>query len=83
MSNTLNLRERSKKIEFIKRKVDDLIYEDRLHILELLKQQVNESLIIENADGCRINLDKVSDDVINKIEYVIRTKLKVPETSMI
>ena len=83
MSNNLEQQERSKKVEFIKRKIDDLIYEDRINILELLRQQVDESLIIENADGCRVNLDKIPTDVINKIEYVLIAKLKVSEISMI
>jgi hypothetical protein len=83
MSNNLKQQERSKKVEFIKRKIDDLIYEDRINILELLRQHVDESLIIENADGVRVNLDKIPTDVINKIEYVLIAKLKVSEISMI
>ena len=67
--------ERKEKIQYIKNKVDDLMYTDRLYILEILKQHLNPQSIIENADGCRVNLDTLSFDIINKLHYIICSKV--------
>jgi hypothetical protein len=67
----------------IKNKADDLAYEDRLYVLQILKQQLPISKIIEHADGCRINLDSLTEDIINKIYHIINMKLKISHTNKI
>jgi tRNA(Ser,Leu) C12 N-acetylase TAN1 len=67
----------------IKNRADELAYEDRLYVLQILKQQLPVSKIIENADGCRINLDSLTDDIINKIYHIIKMKLKISHTNKI
>jgi hypothetical protein len=67
----------------IKNDVTKLTYEDRLYVLEILKQQLPSNKIIENADGCRINLDTLSDDIIHKIHHIVKTKLKIPAINLI
>lgn len=67
----------------IKNKANDLTYEDRLYVLQILKQQLPPSKIIEHADGCRINLDNLTDDIINKIHHIIKMKLKISCTNKI
>ena len=61
----------------------DMQYENRLHILELLKQQLNQSKIIENADGCRVNLDTLSSKYIDKLYYIIKNKSVIPTSDLI
>jgi hypothetical protein len=61
----------------IKDNICELVYEDRLYVLQILKQQLPSSKIIEHGDGCRINLDNLSLDVINKIYHIINTRLKI------
>ena len=72
----------TKKIE-IKTDATKLPYEDRLYVLEILKQQLPATKIIENADGCRINLDTLSDDIIHKIHHIVKNKLKIPAINLI
>ena len=62
----------------IKNRANELIYEDRLYVLQILKQHLPATKIIENADGCRINLDILSIEIINKIHHIIDMKLKIP-----
>ena len=49
----------------------ELDYEDRLYVLQILKQQLDPVKIVEHADGCRINLDNLPDSIINKIYHII------------
>lgn len=67
----------------IKNRIDELSYDDRLYVLEILKQQLPLSKIIENADGCRINLDTLTIDIINKIHHIIKLKLKISHDNLI
>lgn len=71
-----------KKLE-IKNRANELVYEDRLYVLQILKQHLPPSKIIEHADGCRINLDNIALDLINKIHHIIDTKLKIPNHNKI
>jgi hypothetical protein len=72
-----------KKIQFIKDKVDDLPYEDRLHILEILNQHLEPSQIIEHADGCRVNLNKLPDDIIFKLYHIVSVTLRKNKDNII
>lgn len=56
-------------------RIGNLSYDDRLYILEILKQHLPPSKIIENADGCRVNLDTVSDDLVDKLYHIMMTRL--------
>jgi hypothetical protein len=67
----------------IKNRANELAYEDRLYVLQILKQHLPMSKIIEHADGCRINLDSLTDDIINKIYHIIKMKLKISHTNKI
>lgn len=67
----------------IKNRANELAYEDRLYVLQILKQHLPMSKIIEHADGCRINLDNLTDDIINKIHHIIKIKLKISHTNKI
>lgn len=67
----------------IKNRVDELSYDGRLYVLEILKQHLPLSKIIENADGCRINLDTLTIDIINKIHHIIKLKLKISHDNLI
>lgn len=67
----------------IKNRANELVYEDRLYVLEILKQQLPVSMIIENADGCRINLDNMTYEIINKIHHIIKLKLKISNDNLI
>ena len=71
----------SKKM-YIKNKVDYLTYKDRLYVLQILKQHI-PSKIIENADGCRINLDKLDSFVIEKIHHIISSRINIPNILII
>ena len=55
--------------------IEELEYEQRLEILKVLKTILNpdKEVIHEHADGCRVNLDTLSDE---KIEILTRA-LKV------
>lgn len=67
----------------IKNRANDLAYEDRLYVLQILKQHLPVSKIIEHADGCRINLDGLTEDIINKIHHIIKMKLKISHINKI
>lgn len=64
----------------IKNKVNYLLHEDRLYLLQVLKNQLPISQIAEHADGCRINLDTLSNDMVNKIHHIVITKLETSKT---
>ena len=59
---------------FIKNKIDDLKYSDRIYVLQILKQHT-PSRIIENADGCRVNLDRLDIHIIDKLHHIISSKI--------
>lgn len=67
----------------IKNRANELAYEDRLYMLQILKQHLPVTKIIEHADGCRINLDNLTDEIINKIHHIINMKLKISHTNKI
>jgi len=67
----------------IKDKICELVYEDRLYVLNILKHHLPTSQIKEHADGCRINLDILSDDLIYKIHHIIMSKLEVLDVNKI
>jgi hypothetical protein len=67
----------------IKNRANDLAYDDRLYVLQILKQHLSMSKIIEHADGCRINLDNLTDDIINKVHHIIKMKLEISHTNKI
>lgn len=58
----------------IKDDVNELSYEDRMHVLQILKQHLPFK-IIEHADGCRVNLDTLKPEIINKLHHIIKTRL--------
>ena len=62
----------------IRDRISNLSHDNRLYILEILKQHLPPSRIIENADGCRVNLDIVSDDLIGKLYHIMVTRLTTP-----
>jgi hypothetical protein len=61
------------KKQFIKNAACDLPYEDRLKLLEVLRQRVPDK-IVENSDGSHVNLDKMSDGLITNIYHIVVTK---------
>lgn len=67
----------------IKDSANELAYEDRLYVLQILKQSIPPSKIIEHADGCRINLDGLESELINKIHHIINAKLNISKTNII
>lgn len=71
------------KIKKIRDKVGDLTYDDRLHVLSILKQHTPLPKIIEHADGCRVNMDTLPADLIDKIYYMVESKLNISEKDMI
>lgn len=54
---------------------EELIYEDRMHVLQILKHQLGANKIIEHADGCRINLDPLDYEIIKKLDYIISSRI--------
>lgn len=75
--------ELNNKKTFIITEADNLDFDDKLHILDILRQQMPSKSIREHADGCRINLDKLNDDIINKIHYIILTKINSQQSNFI
>jgi hypothetical protein len=75
-SNEKNIPLIIKKIN-IKNRVNELTYDDRLYVLKILKQHLPLSKIIEHADGCRINLDSLTIEILNKIHHIIKIKLQI------
>jgi len=68
------------KKELICQHVDNLPYNDRLHILQILKQHLPLDCIIEHADGCRISIDKLDIEFINKLYHIINNKIQCNES---
>lgn len=67
----------------IRTRIEDLQHDDRMCILHILTQYVPVKNIIENADGCRVNLDILSDMVIEKLNHIINNKLKNLQSNII
>jgi hypothetical protein len=60
-----------------------LTYEDRMSILQILRVQLEKSKIIESADGCRINLETLPDEMIDKLHHIVTSKVKVSADNLI
>jgi len=52
-----------------------LQYHDKMFILNTIKNHIDNNLITESADGCRINLDKLPDDLILRIFNIVENKI--------
>ena len=58
------------------KQIDKLSYEQKMRILKyLISKNVK---ICSHADGVRINLDLIDDDIIHHINEMIRTFLEIP-----
>lgn len=65
------------KINFIKKNVCELSFDDKQHILGFIK---DKKYVIKGCnDGSRINLDLMSDNHIYDIYKFINNQLKVPD----
>lgn len=74
--NIENLTPKQKKL-FLIEKAEQLCYDDRLQLLSVLNQDADGSqFIVENGDGCRIDLDKLSINLINKLYHIVNIKLE-------
>jgi hypothetical protein len=62
-------------IREIKDDANELNYVDRIHVLQILIQHLHLNKIIEHADGCRVNLDTLGPEIINKLHHIIKTRL--------
>ena len=67
----------------IKDRADELCHEDRIYILGILKQQLSPDRIVENRDGSRVNLDRLSDTLVNKLHHIMTSKLKISKKDTI
>jgi len=70
----------SKKKE-IQKYAGELNYEDRLHVLNILKQHLPYNKIIEHADGTRVNLDTIPSTLVDKIHHIIKTRPSMVDTT--
>ena len=68
----------SKKRE-IQEFASELDYEDRLHVLQILKQHIPHK-IIEHADGSRVNLDTISDTLLDNLYHIIKNRPSMMNT---
>ena len=59
----------------------DLDKKDRLKILKMLVDE--NAQIYENGDGCRINLDYLKDDVINRLYIRVKSLSITPQVDLI
>ena len=80
MEESTQLSGQEKKLYIISN-VSKLNYEDRIHLLGVIKQHVSDDLIKENRDGSRINLDKLHDNLINKLYHIVISKLNISTPS--
>lgn len=71
----------SNKKEEIQRYAKELNYNDRLYVLNILKQHLPIKKLIEHADGTRVNLDTLPDILIDKIHHIIITRPSMVDTS--
>lgn len=67
----------------IQDKAPSLLYDDKMHILQILKYHGPPVKVCESADGSRINLDELPEGLINKIYHIIIAKLEVPTDNLI
>jgi hypothetical protein len=63
----------------IKDNASELPYEDRMHVLHILRQHLHINKIIEHADGCRVNLDILDNDIIQKLHYIIKSRMNISQ----
>lgn len=61
---------------FIRKYADDLNFENKKDILQLLKSKIDNNQIKEMSDGVRINLDILSDSVLINLYSLVNYKLK-------
>ena len=54
----------------------ELCKENRLAVLQLLKESIDNNLIKESSDGSRINLNKIDNIVITRLHTLIEHKIK-------
>lgn len=69
------------KKSYIITEAGNLELDDKLYILDILRQQIPMKSIKEHADGCRVNLDRLADDIINKIHHIIISKIKASQSN--
>ena len=55
----------------------ELNKENRISVYSFLRNKINESLIINNADGIRIDLNNLEEPVINELYNIINYKLNI------
>jgi hypothetical protein len=72
-----DIKELNIKKQSIERLSDNLCYDDRMYMLKILRQHIPLDKIKEHADGCRINLDKLQPSLINKLHYIIKSRLDI------
>lgn len=51
-----------------------LSYPDKIYILNIIKINIDNNLISECSDGCRINLDRLPDELINRLYTIVENK---------
>lgn len=61
------------KKEAIIKYASGLVYDDRMIVLSIIKQSVEEKLIKKHSDGSRINLDALNDNMIHKVYHIVNT----------
>lgn len=61
---------------FIRNYADDLKFENKKAILQVLKSKINNDKIKEVSDGIRINLDELDNSIISNLYYMINHKLQ-------
>jgi ATP-dependent RNA circularization protein (DNA/RNA ligase family) len=71
------------KKKYIISEAENLDLDEKLHVLNILRQHIPIRSVKQHADGCRINLDKLNADVINKIHYIILTKIKASHSNFL
>ena len=63
------------KKEFIINSCTRLQYPDKMFVLNIIKNHIDTPCITEGADGCRINLDKLPDELIIRLFNIVENKL--------
>ena len=61
----------------------NLDYDDKLYVLDILRQHIPIKCIKQHADGSRINLDRLEENIINKIYHIIVTKIKAAKSNFL
>lgn len=57
-------------------KINDLKRDNREEVLKFLMLNINEKLIQEHIDGCRINLDHLDEQKLRSLYGLIKYKLE-------